>query len=66
MSSTMEHGEKAVGDEYARSASSSVGDAEVASAGIDEKKLLRKLDARLLPGVVVLYLLSFLDRSNGE
>ncbi|KAL1297491.1 hypothetical protein AAFC00_005010 [Neodothiora populina] len=30
----------------------------------DEKRLLRKLDRRLLPGVSVLYLLSFLDRSN--
>ena len=33
---------------------------------VDEKKLLRKLDLRLLPGVSVLYLLSFLDRSNGK
>lgn len=32
---------------------------------IDEKRLLRKIDARLLPAVGVLYLLSFLDRSNG-
>ena len=32
--------------------------------GINEKKLLRKLDLHLLPGVCVLYLLSFLDRSN--
>lgn len=32
--------------------------------GVDEKKLIRKLDWRLLPGVSVLYLLSFLDRSN--
>lgn len=33
---------------------------------VDEKRLLRKLDLRMLPGVSVLYLLSFLDRSNGE
>ena len=33
---------------------------------INEKTLLRKLDARLLPAVGILYLLSFLDRSNGE
>lgn len=33
--------------------------------GIDEKKLLRKLDYRLLPPLILLYLLSFLDRSNG-
>jgi hypothetical protein len=31
-----------------------------------EKKLLRKLDSRLLPAVSILYLLSFLDRSNGK
>ena len=33
--------------------------------GIDERRFLRKLDRILLPGVVALYLLSFLDRSNG-
>lgn len=32
---------------------------------INEKALLRKLDLRLLPGLTLLYLLSFLDRSNG-
>ncbi|MCJ1381622.1 hypothetical protein MMC17_004733 [Xylographa soralifera] len=32
--------------------------------GIQEKALLRKLDLRLLPAVTLLYLLSFLDRSN--
>jgi hypothetical protein len=32
--------------------------------GIDEKKLVRKIDWRILPGVILLYLLSFLDRSN--
>lgn len=31
----------------------------------EEKRLLRKLDLRLLPAVSILYLLSFLDRSNG-
>ena len=35
-------------------------------APINEKKLLRKLDYNLLPAVGVLYLLSFLDRSNGK
>ena len=34
-------------------------------AGINEKALLRKLDRRLLPPLTLLYLLSFLDRSNG-
>jgi hypothetical protein len=41
-------------------------DSDVESYGhIDEKRLLRKLDIRLLPAVSILYLLSFLDRSNG-
>lgn len=40
-------------------------EAEIAAAhGINENKLVRKLDRHLLPGVCVLYLLSFLDRSN--
>jgi len=34
--------------------------------GVDEKKLLRKLDWHILPPVTVLFLLSFLDRSNGR
>lgn len=33
--------------------------------GINEKSLLLKLDLKLLPAVTSLYLLSFLDRSNG-
>lgn len=32
--------------------------------GVREKALVRKLDLHLLPGVCILYLLSFLDRSN--
>ncbi len=32
--------------------------------GINEKALLWKLDLRLLPPLTLLYLLSFLDRSN--
>lgn len=36
------------------------------AAGINEKSLLRKLDYRLLPPLTLLYLLSFLDRSNGS
>ncbi|CAG5158666.1 uncharacterized protein ALTATR162_LOCUS5195 [Alternaria atra] len=43
---------------------SSDSDVEVVSGTINEKKLLRTLDLRLLPAVSVLYLLSFLDRSN--
>lgn len=45
--------------------SASDSDLEVVPGSINEKKLLRKLDLRLLPAVSVLYLLSFLDRSNG-
>ena len=32
---------------------------------IDEKKLLRKIDWHLLPALIFLFFLSFLDRSNG-
>lgn len=31
---------------------------------IDEKKVLRKMDLRLIPMLALLYLLSFLDRGN--
>ena len=31
---------------------------------LDEKKILRKMDLRLIPMLTLLYLLSFLDRSN--
>lgn len=34
------------------------------TVNINEKALLRKLDYRLLPPLTLLYLLSFLDRSN--
>ncbi len=37
-----------------------------AYSGINEKALLRKLDLKLLPALTLLYLLSFLDRSNGR
>lgn len=41
-------------------------DVEYVAAGeVNESRLLRKLDLRLLPAVSILYLLSFLDRSNG-
>ncbi|KAI0110693.1 MFS general substrate transporter [Hypoxylon sp. NC0597] len=43
---------------------SGVSDSETAGSQINEGALLRKLDLRLLPAVGVLYLLSFLDRSN--
>ncbi|KAI1413948.1 MFS general substrate transporter [Hypoxylon sp. FL1857] len=43
---------------------SGVSDSETAGPQINEGALLRKLDLRLLPAVGILYLLSFLDRSN--
>ncbi|KAK3402682.1 major facilitator superfamily domain-containing protein [Sordaria brevicollis] len=38
--------------------------ADLETNTVNEKSLLRKLDIRLLPAVGILYLLSFLDRSN--
>ena len=35
------------------------------SYAVKDKALVRKLDLRLLPALTLLYLLSFLDRSNG-
>jgi hypothetical protein len=35
---------------------------DVDFSGVDEKKVLRKMDLRLIPVLAVLYLLSFLDR----
>lgn len=35
-----------------------------AEGDVNERALLRKLDYKLLPAVSILYLLSFLDRSN--
>lgn len=42
----------------------SVDEQEEDFSDIDEKKLLRKLDLRLIPLFTVLYLLSYLDRGN--
>ncbi|KAI1801801.1 MFS general substrate transporter [Daldinia bambusicola] len=44
--------------------SANASDSETTVSGINERALLRKLDLRLLPAVGILYLLSFLDRSN--
>jgi hypothetical protein len=43
-----------------------VGDADVDvdTSGINEKKLLRRIDLRLIPWLSFLYLLSFLDRTS--
>lgn len=59
-------GEKAtLGNQVQNSPSSIVSDDSFINPdGINEKKLLRKLDLKLLPPLTLLYLLSFLDRSN--
>ena len=56
--------EKPVVDEQEPDRSPSESEADEGSA-VNEVALLRKLDRRLLPAVGILYLLSFLDRSNG-
>ena len=51
----------------AKSVDSPGSDLETASVPlVNESSLLKKIDARILPAVGILYLLSFLDRSNGE
>lgn len=52
--------------EERRTVSSIISDDSVPNpTGIDEKALVRHLDWKLLPPLTLLYLLSFLDRSNG-
>lgn len=45
-------------------ASPAASDLDPESYHVNEKALLRKIDWHLVPGVSILYLLSFLDRSN--
>lgn len=54
---TLDHGNGSKGDES--------DDSFANPSGLNEKSLVRKLDLRLLPPLTLLYLLSFLDRSNG-
>ncbi|KAK2882462.1 hypothetical protein FQN49_000323 [Arthroderma sp. PD_2] len=44
--------------------SASASTAEPDFSDMDEKKVLRKMDTRLIPALALLYLLSFLDRGN--
>ena len=37
---------------------------DVDTSTIDERRLLRKIDLRVVPWLAVLYLLNFLDRGN--
>lgn len=67
MAETAHENEKKVDQNLNNDAAPSPSDSDVEldTSGINEKALLRKLDIKLLPGLVILYLLSFLDRSNG-
>jgi hypothetical protein len=42
--------------------SSSAGDLPASVGGVDDARLLRKIDLRVLPFICVMYLLAFLDR----
>ena len=56
-----------VGEKAAESSPDQLSGSDVEVYGhIKTGALLRKLDFKLLPAVGILYLLSFLDRSNGE
>lgn len=58
------HGKKEVGAEVENSESASASSQEI---GFDKKatsRLIRKIDWTLLPFLALLYLLSFLDRTN--
>ncbi|KAI5895511.1 MFS general substrate transporter [Schizophyllum commune H4-8] len=48
----------------ARSLSDDAPAAAIDTSGVDEKKLLRKIDLQLIPWLSLLYLLSFLDRTS--
>lgn len=37
---------------------------DVDTSGVDERKLIRRIDWHIVPWVAVLYLLNFLDRGN--
>jgi len=50
----------------ANSALSDPDSLQVSYTEAEEKALVRKLDWALIPGLTFLYLLSFLDRSNGQ
>lgn len=54
--------EKVDGDE--KGAEPEVFNADVDVSGVDERKLMRKLDWHLIPWLSFLYLLSFLDRTS--
>lgn len=60
----VQYHEEKVAEKQTASPGSSSDNEEVGTASLNENALLRKIDLRLLPAVGILYLLSFLDRSN--
>ena len=64
MSATSEKLDEKVPDHPPSEESQDIESAEDGSF-INERALIRKLDFKLLPAVTILYLMSFLDRSNG-
>lgn len=60
------HGPKSKSAEIARidALATAPGVTMASFAHLDEKKILRKMDLRLIPMLALLYLLSFLDRGN--
>lgn len=66
-SSARENNEKGYAahrEDVAGAPATAVYNADVDTSGVDEKKLVRKLDWRLIPWLSFLYLLSFLDRTS--
>lgn len=57
-------GASALEHENAASPRGSVGDAATAFSPAMQKRVLRKMDLRLIPMLALLYLLAFLDRGN--
>lgn len=56
--------EKTSTSEHERTPENPLFNAHIDVSGVDERKLLRKMDLWLIPWLSVLYLLSFLDRTS--
>ena len=56
--------EEKVRADVQETAESPLYNAHIDVSGIDERKLMRKIDLRLIPWLSLLYLLSFLDRTS--
>lgn len=50
--------------EHVKAVTNSIYNEDVDTSGIDERKLMRKLDLFLIPWLSLLYLLCFLDRTS--